>query len=85
MNADFADKTILCDQASLIDRIAAFGSLKIHQWFIKKQHIQNVSLFDVHCGLEKSLGCFFEDEAGKAVKVNGERYRVVMSQFFVSQ
>lgn len=92
VNADFADKIIFSDEAHFhvdgcVNRqnCRIWGSENPRTIHEKAMHPQRVTVW---CALWSGgiIGpFFFENEAGDAVTVNGERYRAMITQFFVPQ
>lgn len=52
---------------------------------VEKKSVQNVSVFDMHCGLKESLNHFFLNGAGLTLTVNDEHYHNITTQFLVPQ
>ncbi|GFT74166.1 transposase [Trichonephila clavipes] len=61
------------------NKTAAFGVKLIHKWMSKHRYIQR--LFGALYGLVES----FKNDEGHNVTVNGDRYRVMITNFFIPE
>lgn len=68
--------------AMLTSIIAVYGTTQIHTRFTRYQCIHKKLLFGAEFGPAASLVRTFENDVGKAITVNGERYRTMITDFF---
>ena len=68
-----------------MDRIAAFGAMIIHKPLSKHHYIQKRSPFGAHLWDGGIIGPYVFKNDGQTVTVNGERYRDMITNFFVPQ
>ncbi|GFU72733.1 uncharacterized protein TNCV_194201 [Trichonephila clavipes] len=66
--------------ATSTNKTAAFGVKLIHKCMSKHRYIQKNSLFGALYGLMES---FFKNDEGHNVTVNGDRYRAMITNFFI--
>ncbi|GFU35338.1 uncharacterized protein TNCV_2143761 [Trichonephila clavipes] len=68
--------------ATSTNKTATFGVKLIHKCMSKHRYIQKNLLFGVLYGLVES---FFKNDEGHNVTVNGDRYRAMITNFFISE
>ncbi|GFU08706.1 transmembrane protein KIAA1109 [Trichonephila clavipes] len=68
--------------ATSINKTAVFGVKLIHMCMSKHRYIQKNSLFGALYGLVES---FFKNDEGHNVTVNGDRYRAMITNFFIPE
>ncbi|GFX64665.1 uncharacterized protein TNCV_4681411 [Trichonephila clavipes] len=68
--------------ATSTNKTAAFGVKLIHKCMSKHRYIQKNRLFGAFYGLVES---FFKNDEGHNVTVNGDRYRAMITNFFISE
>ncbi|GFW84996.1 uncharacterized protein TNCV_1612451 [Trichonephila clavipes] len=68
--------------ATSTNKTAAFGVKLIHKCMSKHRYIQKKRLFGALYGLVES---FFKNIEGHKVTVNGDRYRAMITIFFISE
>ncbi|GFS48818.1 hypothetical protein TNCV_4240741 [Trichonephila clavipes] len=68
--------------ATSTNKTAAFGVKLIHKCMSKHRYIQKNSLFGALYGLVES---FFKNDEGHNVTVNGDRYRAMITNFFIPE
>ncbi|GFU92438.1 hypothetical protein TNCV_5018051 [Trichonephila clavipes] len=67
--------------ATSTNKIAAFGVKRIHKCMSKHRYIQKNRLFGALYGLVES----FKNDEGNNVTVNGDRYRAMITNFFIPE
>ncbi|GFW28239.1 uncharacterized protein TNCV_4639071 [Trichonephila clavipes] len=68
--------------ATSTNKTAAFGAKLIHKCMSKHRYIQKNSLFGALYGLADH---FFKNDEGHNVTVNGDRYRAMITNFFIPE
>ncbi|GFV52265.1 uncharacterized protein TNCV_3197651 [Trichonephila clavipes] len=68
--------------AASTNETAAFGVKLIHKCMSKHRYIQKNWLFGALYGL---VGSFFKNDEGHNVTVNGDRYRAMITNFFIPE
>ncbi|GFU89116.1 uncharacterized protein TNCV_2895641 [Trichonephila clavipes] len=68
--------------ATSTNKSAAFGVKLIHKCMSKHRYIQKNGLFGALYGLVES---FFKNDEGHNVTVNGDRYRAMITNFFIPE
>ncbi|GFX26298.1 uncharacterized protein TNCV_948961 [Trichonephila clavipes] len=68
--------------ATSTNKTAAFGVKLIHKCMSKHHYIQKNRLFGALYGLVES---FFKNDEGHNVTVNGDRYRAMITNFFIPE
>ncbi|GFW41055.1 uncharacterized protein TNCV_414641 [Trichonephila clavipes] len=68
--------------ATSTNKAAAFGVKLIHKCMSKHRYIQKNCLFGALYGLVES---FFKNDEGHNVTVNGDRYRAMITNFFIPE
>ncbi|GFX84863.1 uncharacterized protein TNCV_4996951 [Trichonephila clavipes] len=68
--------------ATSTSKTAAFGVKLIHKCMSKRRYIQKNLLFGALYGLVES---FFKNDEGHNVTVNGDRYRAMITNFFIPE
>ncbi|GFU25836.1 hypothetical protein TNCV_5103841 [Trichonephila clavipes] len=68
--------------ATSTNKTAAFGVKLIHKCMSKHRYIQKNCLFVALYGLVES---FFKNDEGHNVTVNGDRYRAMITNFFIPE
>ncbi|GFY18300.1 putative DD41D transposase [Trichonephila clavipes] len=68
--------------ATSTNKTAAFGVKLIHKCISKHRYIQKNRLFGALYGLVES---FFKNDEGHNVTVNGDRYRAMITNFFIPE
>ncbi|GFX84556.1 transposable element Tc3 transposase [Trichonephila clavipes] len=68
--------------ATSTNKTAAFGVKLIHKCMSKHRYIQKNLLFGALYGLVES---FFKNDEGHNVTVNGDRYRAMITNFFIPE
>ncbi|GFX38246.1 mariner transposase [Trichonephila clavipes] len=68
--------------ATSTNKTAAFGVKLIHKCMSKHRYIQKNRLFGALYGLVES---FFKNDEGHNVTVNGDRYRAMITNFFIPE
>ncbi|GFT60296.1 transposable element Tc3 transposase [Trichonephila clavipes] len=68
--------------ATPTNKTAAFGVKLIHKCMLKHRYIQKNWLFGALYGLVES---FFKNDEGHNVTVNGDRYRAMITNFFIPE
>ncbi|GFY16574.1 uncharacterized protein TNCV_736011 [Trichonephila clavipes] len=68
--------------ATSTNKTAAFGVKLIHKCMLKHRYIQKNRLFGALYGLVES---FFKNDEGHNVTVNGDRYRAMITNFFIPE
>ncbi|GFV11948.1 uncharacterized protein TNCV_3181791 [Trichonephila clavipes] len=68
--------------ATSTNKTAAFGVKLIHKCMSKQCYIQKNLLFGALYGLVES---FFKNDGGHNVTVNGDRYRAMITNFFIPE
>ncbi|GFW10693.1 uncharacterized protein TNCV_4918121 [Trichonephila clavipes] len=68
--------------ATSTNKTAAFGVKLIHKCMSKHRYIQKNCLFGALYGLVES---FFKNDEGHNVTVNGDRYRAMITNFFIPE
>ncbi|GFU65630.1 putative DD41D transposase [Trichonephila clavipes] len=68
--------------ATSTNKTAAFGVKLIHKYMSKHRYIQKNLLFGALYGLVES---FFKNDEGHNVTVNGDRYRAMITNFFIPE
>ncbi|GFW23932.1 hypothetical protein TNCV_946161 [Trichonephila clavipes] len=68
--------------ATSTNKTAAFGVKLIHKCMSKHRYIQKNWLFGALYGLVES---FFKNDEGHNVTVNGDRYRAMITNFFIPE
>ncbi|GFU42423.1 uncharacterized protein TNCV_4555571 [Trichonephila clavipes] len=84
---DFHKRILFSDEAHLwlngyVNKTAAFGVKLIHKCMSKHRYIQKNLLFGALYGLVES---FFKNDEGHNVTVNGDRYRAMITNFFIPE
>ena len=65
-----------------VNKIIEFGMIPIHARYTSSKCIPRKSLFGADFALAEIINpYFFQNEAGVAITVNGERYRSMISNF----
>ncbi|GFX73126.1 hypothetical protein TNCV_4502051 [Trichonephila clavipes] len=68
--------------ATSTNKTAAFGVKLIHKCMSKHRYIQKNRVFGAFYGLVES---FFKNDEGHNVTVNGDRYRAMITNFFIPE
>ncbi|GFX11410.1 uncharacterized protein TNCV_2804711 [Trichonephila clavipes] len=81
---DFHKRILFSDEAHFwsTNKTAAFGVKLIHKCRSKHRYIQKNLLFGALYGLVES---FFKNDEGHNVTVNGDRYRAMITNFFIPE
>ncbi|GFX40860.1 uncharacterized protein TNCV_3760811 [Trichonephila clavipes] len=68
--------------ATSTNKTATFGVKLIHKYMSKHRYIRKNSLF---CALYGLVESFFKNDEGHNVTVNGDRYRAMITNFFIPE